>query len=281
MINEIAPRVYTNEIINRVATPDDYAMIFDGNTVLLKGSNDIPHISDISAELDFSIDELEYLFSIDDDGYYLLRGKDAESINASDSELNFTSLEIFRTLKPEYKAFAITTAGQMYRFLEKHKFCGSCGGNMLKSTTERALICEGCGETIYPGISPAVAVAIINGDKILMARNSYGTFRRFSILAGYMEVGESLEDTVNREVMEEVGLKVKNIRYYKSQPWASSDTEMIGFFADLDGDETITCQESEIAEAGWFSREELPDELPQISLSYEMIEQFRQGTYPR
>ena len=152
---------------------------------------------------------------------------------------------------------------------------------MSKSSTERALICDSCSETIYVNISPAVAVAITNGDKILMARSVYGTFRRFALIAGYMEIGESFEDTIKREVMEEVGLKVKNLRFYKSQPWSVSDSLMIGFYADLEGDDTITCQESEIAEARWFNREEIDPDLSQISLSYEMIEQFRLGTYPK
>lgn len=81
--------------------------------------------------------------------------------------------------------------------------------------------------------------------------------------------------------MEEVGLKVKNIRYYKSQPWGSSDNVMIGFFVDLDGDDQVTLQEEEIAEARWFTREELDKDISQISLSYEMIERFRTGEYPR
>lgn len=80
------------------------------------------------------------------------------------------------------------------------------------------------------------------------------------MVAGFVEIGESFEETVKREVMEEVGLKVKNIRYYKSQPWAFSDTEMIAFFVDLDGDDEVTIQESESAEAEWFSRDELKDD---------------------
>ena len=146
---------------------------------------------------------------------------------------------------------------------------------MVKSENERAGVVVKCGQIIYPTISPAVTVAITNEDKILLAKNAHGNFKKFALVAGFVEVGESFEETVKREVMEEVGLKVKNIRYYKSQPWAFSDTEMIGFFVELDGDDTVTIQESEIAEARWFSREELADGLSQVSLSYEMIEEFR------
>lgn len=280
MINEIAPHIFRNEMDFRTATQEDYVFIFEKDQVLLKGSN-IPEINDISSKICFELEELDYLFSIDNKGYYLLRGKNTDGLSIPDSDLKFTSIQIFRNLESEFTAFAIVTAAQINRWMQKHKFCGCCGSHMSKSLTERALICDKCNETIYLNISPAVAVAIINDDKILLARNAVGIFRKFALIAGYMEVGESLEDTVKREVMEEVGLKVKNIRYYKSQPWGASDTEMIGFYVDLDGDDTITRQESEIAEARWFTREELDPDLSQISLSYEMIEKFRQGTYPR
>lgn len=279
MFNEIAPHIFRNEMEFRIATQEDYVFIFEKDQVLLKGTN-IPEIRDINSKIDFKLEELDYLFAIDNKGYYLLRNKITDGLFTTDSDLNFKSIQIFRTLESEVTAFAIVTAGQINRWMQKHKFCGCCGSHMSKSSTERALICDKCNETVYLNISPAVAVAIINDDKILLARNAIGIFRKFALIAGYMEIGESLEDTVKREVMEEVGLKVKNIRYYKSQPWSPSDTEMVGFFVDLDGDDTITCQESEIAEARWFKREELDPDLSQISLSYEMIEKFRQGTYP-
>ena len=280
MINEIAPHIYKNEMLYRAATQDDYIFIFQNDQILLKALN-IPQISDVNSKIDFKLEELEYLFSIDDIGYYLLRDKNTENLCALDPKLEFVNIQVYRTLEYNHIAFAIMTAGQLYRWMEKHKFCGCCGGKMSKSTTERALICDSCGETIYVTISPAVAVAIVNGDKILMARSVYGTFRRFALIAGYMEIGESFEDTIKREVMEEVGLKVKNLRFYKSQPWSVSDSLMIGYYADLDGDDTITCQESEIAEAKWFTREEIDPDLSQISLSYEMIDRFRLGTYPK
>ena len=280
MINEIAPHIYKNEMLYRAATQDDYIFIFQNDQILLKALN-IPQISDVNSKIDFKLEELEYLFSIDDIGYYLLRDKNTENLCALDPKLEFVNIQVYRTLEYNHIAFAIMTAGQLYRWMEKHKFCGCCGGKMSKSTTERALICDSCGETIYVTISPAVAVAIVNGDKILMARSVYGTFRRFALIAGYMEIGESFEDTIKREDMEEVGLKVKNLRFYKSQPWSVSDSLMIGYYADLDGDDTITCQESEIAEAKWFTREEIDPDLSQISLSYEMIDRFRLGTYPK
>ena len=105
-----------------------------------------------------------------------------------------------------------------------------------------------------------------------------GTIRKYALVAGYTEIGESLEDTVRREVMEEVGLTVTNIRFYKSQPWSFSGSLLAGFFCDLSGDdETVRLQEDELSEASWFDREELPDGGSSISLTHEMIEAFRNG----
>jgi NAD+ diphosphatase len=149
---------------------------------------------------------------------------------------------------------------------------------MRAGTTERSMVCTDCGHTEYPKICPAVIVAIRNGDKLLMSRYARGTYRRYALIAGYVEVGETFEECVRREVMEEVGLKVKNIRYYKSQPWSFSDSVMIGFTADLDGDDTIRLEEDELAEAGWFSRDEIVEYPPYISVGHEMMKAFKDGT---
>ena len=138
-------------------------------------------------------------------------------------------------------------------------------------------MCPGCGMTEYPKISPAVIIAIIDGDKILLTKYAKRRYKNYALVAGYVEVGESFEDTVNREVMEEVGLRVKNITYYKSQPWSFTDTMMIGFFAQLDGDNKITRQEEELAEAGWFHRDEIPESDTKLSIGQEMIDLFKSG----
>ena len=102
-------------------------------------------------------------------------------------------------------------------------------------------------------------------------------FRQYALVAGFNEIGESIEDTVRREVLEEVGLHVGELRFYKSQPWTFTDSLLMGFFARLDGSDEITVQESELSEARWFSREEIPQDHSAISLTGEMIEVFRRG----
>ena len=139
--------------------------------------------------------------------------------------------------------------------------------------------CPVCGQTEYPKISPAVIVAITNGNKLLMSRYrvNHSTYRGYALIAGFVEIGETFEETVRREVMEEVGLKVKNIRYYKSQPWSFSSTLLCGFFCDVDGDTSITLDTNELALAEWFARENIPVEDDGISLTREMIRVFKHG----
>ena len=118
-----------------------------------------------------------------------------------------------------------------------------------------------------------------NGDKILMTKYSGRDYTRYALVAGFTEIGETAEQTVEREVMEEVGLKVKNIRYYKSQPWGSDSNLLLGFFCDLDGEEKITIDEQELSEAEWFHRDEMNVEDDGISLTREMMMAFKRGEY--
>ena len=146
---------------------------------------------------------------------------------------------------------------------------------------ERAMKCPECGKVYYPQICPSVIVGVIDGDRLLMTKYSasHSKFRRYALIAGYAEVGESLEDTVRREVMEEVGLKVKNIRYYGSQPWSFTDTLLVGFFCDLDGSSEITLDRDELSVAEWLERSEIPEESADssVSLTGTMMKAFKDG----
>ena len=137
--------------------------------------------------------------------------------------------------------------------------------------------CPSCGNHEYPVLCPAVIVGITNGDKIILSKYEGRSFKRYALIAGFAEIGETIEETVHREVMEEVGLKVKNLRYYKSQPWSFSSTLLCGFFCDVDGDTSITLDTNELALAEWFARENIPVEDDGISLTREMIRVFKHG----
>ena len=160
---------------------------------------------------------------------------------------------------------------------ENNQFCGKCAYPMIHKDDEKALCCPKCGLVVYPRINPVVMVAIIDNDRLLLTRYANSNYKGYSLVAGFMEIGETLEDTVKREVMEEVGLKVKNIRYFKSQPWAFSESVLIGFFVDVNGNSEPVADGVELSEAVWFSRDGLPMDGAGFSLTWEMIEWFRKG----
>ena len=144
------------------------------------------------------------------------------------------------------------------------------------------LYCPDCGAVEYPKISPAVIIAVTHKNRLLLSKYAGRSYKKYALLAGFVEIGETVEETVKREVMEEVGLSVTNIRYYKSQPWSFSGTVLMGFFCDLDGDdETIILDENELSLAEWFDRESLPVSPSRDSLTNEMIMTFIQGRAPR
>ena len=141
---------------------------------------------------------------------------------------------------------------------------------------ERALNCCKCGNKIYPRINPAVIVGVVNGDKILITRYKRG-YAHNALVAGFTEIGETLEQTVEREVMEETGIKVKNIRYYKSQPWGMAQDILIGFFCDADGECDIHMDKNELKYAEWVSREDIVLQPNNLSLTNEMMKMFKEG----
>jgi NAD+ diphosphatase len=134
---------------------------------------------------------------------------------------------------------------------------------------------------IFPRINPAVITAVTDGDRLLLSRYAGRGYTSYALLAGYTEIGETIEQTVHREVMEEVGLKVKNLRYYKSQPWGVDGNILMGFFCDLDGDDTISIDETELSHAGWYDRHSLPAQDDGFSLTREMIRIFSEGKEPK
>lgn len=174
--------------------------------------------------------------------------------------------------------FAVFSAYHLWKWYDDNQFCGHCGQPLELDSVERALYCPVCKSKIYPRINPAVIIGILNQkkDKILIIKYRTG-YAHSALVAGFTEFGETLEQTVEREVMEEVGLKVKNIRYYKSQPWALAQDLLAGFFCEVDGDETIKMDEGELKYAEWVSREEVELQPNDYSLTNEMMKLFKSG----
>ncbi len=277
MIQDIEPRIFNNNYQNKKAEPRDLFLSYQGDAVLIKEEKDklwYPSFSDFETEFPHLIDQAQYLFSIDDINYFLVEEKGLESVEG----WIYATTGRFRTEPKYWRSFAGAVGWQLNRWYESHRFCSKCGKPMIRSLKERMLYCESCGFQTYPTISPCVIVAVHDGERLLMTKYSGRAYTNYALIAGFVEVGESLEQAVRREVMEEVGLRVKNIKYYKSQPWPFSDTLLAGFFAELDGDDTITLDEAELSLGVWLSREDIPPAERSISLTGEMQEAFRTGT---
>lgn len=277
MIQDIAPHTYHNEYRPVPPENNSFLLYFEKDEVLVKrqqGGLCFPCFQDIPALKPELSDDLLYLFSIDTCTFYLARKRPA-----FDPELfEMKSIRIFRDTPPGWLSFAGITAHQLYHWYESRRFCGCCGRPLVHSGKERMMHCPNCGLVEYPKLSPAVIVGIIHRDRILMSKYAGRGTTHYALIAGFAEIGETIEETVKREVFEEVGLHVKNLRYYKSQPWSFSDSLLFGFFAELDGeDDSITLDTQELATADWFTREEAPAQPLNISLTSEMIWKFKNG----
>lgn len=215
-----------------------------------------------------------YAFTLGQTAYFLADAEDLSSIPVGFSVI---SSKDYRSMGPKEAVFAAAVSESLHRWYGANRFCGRCGKPMIDSETERARVCPDCGLTVYPKICPAVIVAVTDGDRLLLTKYQGRAFKRYALVAGFAEIGEPIEDTVRREVFEETGLRVKNLRFYKSQPWVFTDSLLMGFWCDLDGSDDVTIQKSELSEAGWYPRASIPTDHSGISLTGEMMEVFRQG----
>jgi NAD+ diphosphatase len=166
-------------------------------------------------------------------------------------------------------------AVQVAEWARTHRFCGACGSATLLAAGERSFKCVNCGHMAYPRISPAMMVLVRKGDQVLLAQHAQYTVKRFVPLAGFLEAGETIEEAVHREVAEEVGLRVHNLRYFGSQSWPFPHSLMIAFTADyLDGE--IRIDPAEIVEARWFGPDDAwPERVPQVSISSLLVDAHR------
>lgn len=280
MIQDIAPHQYDVTYRRTQAKDSDIMLIYHKNSLLCRMEGDnitYPTVKEIAAVFPNIYEKAKFLFHIDAEDYFELRQPKLEAFDG----WTYLPKEGLRNARPIWKAYAGITGFQIHKWYTEHQFCGRCGQRMEPQGTERAMQCPDCGKVTYPQICPSVIVGITCGDRILMTKyaSSHSSYRKYALVAGYAEIGESLEDTVRREVMEEVGLRVKNIRYYKSQPWSFSDALLVGFFCEVDGEVEITMDADELSAAEWFDRKNLPAERSEasISLTGEMIDAFRDG----
>ncbi len=164
-------------------------------------------------------------------------------------------------------------AKQIVEWSRTHRFCGRDGTETVPVPMELAKKCPRCGTVFYPRLSPAAIVLVSRGDELLMARSPGFPPGMYSVLAGFVEPGESIEETIKREIREEVGVEVENLRYFGSQPWPFPNSLMIGFIVDYAGGE-LRIDPSEIEDAGWYKVDDLPQLPPRVSIARAMIDEF-------
>ena len=262
MIQDIQPSRFDLSYLQFDTAYEDTVLVFEGKKLAVKGLDPLrlPTYRDIHGPV-------QYLFSIDETHYFLALEKQ--------EQLSYQDIHRLRHQQPKKEQFAAVTAYHLYVWYAKHRYCGVCGKPMVPAHSERALRCPSCHNRIYPTIMPAIIVGVIHNDSILVTRYAHRTYKGHALIAGFCEIGETPEDTIRREVMEEVGLHVKNIRYYKSQPWGFDLNLLLGFFCELDGNPTITLEQEELAKARFISQDELNDKPDDLSLTNDMMMFFK------
>lgn len=307
MIQDIQPHIFSNRYVEKQPQMQDSVLVFAENKILLKRTagqqfqqpqaqaltahpvyalptraeaDDILSTCGQAADMQNFQPPYQYLFCIDRQDFFLARqyALTEERMSAGlGADYQIQPVSKVRESFNRELCFVIYTAYHLYVWYRENQYCGRCGTPLSLDHDQRMLRCAACGSQIFPRIAPAVIVAVTDGDRIVLTRYAGRDYKKYALIAGFVEIGETAEETVRREVMEEVGLRVKNIRYYKTQPWGIAGDLLIGYFAELDGDDTIRMDENELAAACWVDRRELRDMDDGISLTREMMRQFYEG----
>lgn len=252
---------------------EDRCVVFDQERVLLWHEGDTPTLPTFAQlQPDFPPFELARTSSAALFSPHPLQ----PAIVAEKGALRYEPLGIFRSL-PYEDAALIVSCWHLWSWYACNRYCGRCGAPVQPDEAERALRCPKCGRVIYPVIAPAVIVAITSQNRILLARNAHSSFAHYALISGYVEVGETLEQAVRREAQEEVGIRLRDLRYLGDQPWGISGSHMFAFRATADDRQPLRVQQSELSDARWFDRAELPERKHAVSIAFELIERFRLG----
>jgi NAD+ diphosphatase len=277
MIQDIFPKHLKNTFHHEIAAEaNDNLIFFENGRIYINYDSNNNELSFPKMADSREIINVIYLFSIDDQRFFLVFDK--KLIPSSYKPLGLNEIRQLKIFNKE-NVYAVFTAFHLWKWYMDNQYCGRCGHATMHDSVERALVCPVCKNTIYPRLNPAVIIGIIHGEKILLTKYNTG-FSHNALVAGFTEIGETLEETVQREVMEEVGLKVKNIVYYKSQPWGIAQDILVGFFCQVDGDETIYMDSSELKYANWVERDKVELQPTDYSLTNEMMKIFKEGKDP-
>ena len=272
MIQDIFPSRFSNEYSYHSPENGNYIFIFDSGGRVLLGPTGEPVIYVESREYK---GRAIYLFSIDEDRYFLMSDRPDQGMDG----YSYYSVREIRdkfAYQSQTFVFAVFTAYHLWKWYDDNRYCGRCRKELMPGKRERSLVCPGCGNTVYPRINPAVIVGVKKGDCLLLTRYRTG-YGHNALVAGFTEIGETLEETVRREVMEETGVEVTNIRYYKSQPWGMAQDILAGFYCDAVGEGRIHMDENELRYAEWVRREDIVLQPNNLSLTNEMMKMFKEG----
>lgn len=277
MLQEISPRHLDNRFYHLDAQEDSLIFVFRGNDVLCSIQNGALVFPNY-ALLKEKILRMVYLFSVDDTRCFLAEIDEKMPLPEG---FGYDNVRAHRRMQPKHSVYAQMTAWHLYVWYRDNRFCGRCGHATLHDQALRMLKCPVCGNMIFPKICPAVIVGVVSGDKILLTKYSNREYQHFALIAGFTEIGETAEETVAREVFEEVGLHIKNIRYWNTQPWGIDTDLLLGYFAEVDGDAEIRIDRSELSLAGWYHRDEMDIPADDVSLTNDMIRAFIENRHPQ
>ncbi|WP_022766363.1 NAD(+) diphosphatase [Butyrivibrio sp. XPD2006] len=284
MIQDINPLQLNNHYDPNIKADDDSPVVVYSEKSFLLAVNEetgeiaYPHLSELEGAAE---SDLVYIFGIGDEMFFLFLGN-AAGLSYDRSRFSFTDFSKVRSkfFLPKHYVYAAFTALHLAEWYDVTRFCGKCGSENVNDKAERARVCPKCGNKIYPRINPAVIIGVTDKESNRLVLTKYRTgFGHNALVAGFTEIGETLEETVKREVMEEVGLKVTNIRYYKSQPWGMASDVLAGFFCDVTGDTEIKMDDQELKYAEWNLPEEIVLQPMDYSLTNEMMKLFKEHGY--
>lgn len=280
MIQDIAPHVFDNHMQFEPPRQGDAVLVFSEtddsrffDVVLRGGDKDA-----VFPPYELFGNDLELVFAFSVDGRRFFLALPGHRVATAPDGWRFRRAGFLDQLAPGEAALAIMTGVHLYRWYAANRFCGRCGSSLAPKDGHRALACANCGNMVFPKVAPVVIVALVSDGRLLTIRyaGARGTHR--ALVAGFVEVGETAEQAVEREVLEETGLHAKNVRYVCSQPWGYYQELILGYAAELDGSDAIRLDEDELADAAWTTPAEIEEFASNPSLTYELMRRFKHGT---
>jgi len=263
------------EVLDRLGGPGAVVVPVRGQQVAVAGTP--PALVAVDA---LEVDDAWLLGECADDGRCFF-AVDLDGDGAPDVTLppdaRWSGLREVAAILPALDAHVLATATGLSQWHRTHRFCGACGEPTTADWAGHRRLCGGCGREHFPRTDPAVIVAVVHGDRVLLGRNPAWPAGFASVLAGFVEPGESLEDAVAREVLEEAGVAVTDVRYESSQPWPFPSSVMLGFRATAASDE-LDPDPEELVDAAWYSREELREGAvampPPVSIARRLLDDW-------